>query len=318
MKQMKSVQGPQIDTSQLVVLTVTYHPDIDLLARQIERIPASSWLVVVDNASYPDQVAAIDRLITARPRAALIGNESNRGLASALNQAAAHTFEHVPEGRYLLLLDQDSVPKSGSVEGLLKALIDLRCQDKQVACVGPRLIDTTTGLQHGFHCMKGGRWVRVYPSDLDRQPIRCANLNGSGTLMSADLFRALGGLDETLFIDHVDTEWSFRVQTNGLLLYGIPWATFEHNMGERGLRFWLFGWRVWPHRSAQRHYYLFRNALWLMRRNYVPTVWKFWAAAKLALTLTVHALIDPKRKAQLYCMARGLRDGLIIKTRSLK
>jgi rhamnosyltransferase len=81
-------------------------------------------------------------------------------------------------------------------------------------------------------------------------------------------------------------------------------------MGERSLRFWLFGWRLWPARSANRHFYLFRNAVWLMRRDEVPRVWKFWAVIKLALTSLVHGVFDPDRRAQLAAMARGVREGM--------
>lgn len=307
-------QGDAVaDSRQLVVLTVTYHPDIKLLARQLEELPPDSFLVVVDNASDKEELQRLEQLVHTRPRAWLIQNKTNRGLAAALNQAATYAFDHISEGRYLLLMDQDSVPRPGAVEELLRAYVYLQSNNARIACIGPRLDDASTGLQHGFHCIKGGRWVRTYPAPLDRKPIACTNLNGSGTLVRADIFQTLGGLEESFFIDHVDTEWSFRVLAKGYLLYGIPWATFEHSMGERGLRFWLFGWRVWPQRSAQRHYYLFRNALWLMRCSYVPFVWKFWATVKLLLTLAVHTVIDPKRGVQVRYMMSGLHDGLIMK-----
>jgi rhamnosyltransferase len=78
-------------------------------------------------------------------------------------------------------------------------------------------------------------------------------------------------------------------------------------MGEASRRIWLFGWRVWPSRSPQRHYYLFRNAVALMRRQYVPVVWKTWAVAKLVLTAVVHGLHGDRRREQLQQMWRGAR-----------
>jgi len=96
----------------------------------------------------------------------------------------------------------------------------------------------------------------------------------------------------------------------GYALYGMPQVGFIHRMGEASVRFWLFGWRVWPSRSPRRHYFLFRNAVILMRRDYVPAVWKAWAVAKLLVTFAVHALTDPRRKEQCRAMLRGLREGL--------
>jgi len=127
-------------------------------------------------------------------------------------------------------------------------------------------------------------------------------------LVRTSLFTKLGGLDETLFIDHVDTDWAFRVLGAGLKLFGVPQATFDHGMGEYGLRFWWFGWRVWPQRPPLRHYYLFRNAVCLLRRPYVPGVWKFWAVIKLFLTLAVHATFDPDRRLQMSSMLSGICD----------
>jgi rhamnosyltransferase len=207
-------------------------------------------------------------------------------------------------------MDQDSVPFEGTIERLLAAHAELEQSGHPVGCVGPRLIDKSTSLQHGFHRIEGWRWVRVFPTEEDRTPISCSNMNGSGTLLKAELFRKLGGLDEAFFIDHVDTEWSFRVLASGYLLYGIPDARFDHAMGEKGLRFWCFGWRVWPQRSPFRHYYLFRNALWLMRRSYVPRVWKSWATIKLGLTLLLHGIGDPLRKQQVSKMGTGIWHGI--------
>jgi rhamnosyltransferase len=150
--------------------------------------------------------------------------------------------------------------------------------------------------------------VRSFPARDSVAPLALVNLNGSGTLMPIALFNELGGFEEEFFIDHVDTEWAFRVLAAGYGLYGIPDVVFGHRMGERSLRFWWLGWRVWPYRSPTRHFYLFRNATRLLSRDYVPQVWKFWAVVKLGLTLLVHALFDPRRMDQIHSMLTGVRD----------
>ena len=297
-------------TYELTVITVTFHPDLERLGKQIDSLPPDAWLVVVDNASSPETCHELQQRLTPRPKTHLIKNTSNEGLAKALNQGADYASMHIDSTQYLLLMDQDSVPFPDAIERLLAAHAELEQSGRPVGCVGPRLIDKGIGLQHGFHRIEGWRWVRVYPSKEDRMPVSCSNLNGSGTLLKAELFRELGGLDETFFIDHVDTEWAFRVLSSGYLLFGIPDACFDHAMGERGLRFWCFGWRVWPQRSPLRHYYLFRNALWLMRRSYVPRVWKSWAAIKLGLTLLAHGIADPLRKQQVSKMGTGIWHGI--------
>lgn len=296
--------------AQVATITVTYNPDIALLREQLHALPHECPGVLVDNASEPALRAQIETLATQRPGTVLLRNADNAGLAAAINQGAKAMRDAFPQARFLLLLDQDSLPEAGSIASLLDTIVGLQAQGKRPGCVGPMLLDVTTGMQHGFHQMTRWRWTRVFPHRGSAAPVRCANLNGSGTLVPLELFIELGGLEDALFIDHVDTEWSFRVQSHGYSLYGVPAAVFQHRMGEASRRIWLLGWRVWPWRSPLRHRYLFRNTLWLMRRSHVPAVWKFWAAIKLLLTTSVHAAADPRRGEQLRAMRQGLVEGL--------
>lgn len=295
--------------TRLATVTVTYNPDLAILEAQLRQLPADALRVVVDNASEAATREALSRLC-AQQGAVLVANAENLGLATGVNIGASKARELAPDLAHLLLLDQDTEPGPGGVDALVRAYEALLTQGYPPGCAGPRMVDAHTGLQHGFHCMTRWRWLRRFPAANQTAPVRLANLNGSGTLMPVDIFSTLGGLDDALFIDHVDTECSFRVLAAGYALYGIPHVAFVHRMGEASVRFWLFGWRVWPSRSPQRHFFLFRNAVILMRRNYVPAVWKAWAVAKLLVTFAVHALTDPRRKDQCQAMLRGLRAGL--------
>jgi rhamnosyltransferase len=297
-------------THALACVIVTYHPDLDVVAHELKALPAAAAVVLIDNASGPETTAALKELAAMRHRARLVANDSNKGLAAAINQGVDEVQNTWPEIRFVLLLDQDSEPLAGSIQSLLNAYVMLAAAGHPVGCVGPALVDVCTGMQHGFHQCTAWRWRRVYPQAGTDRPVPCANLNGSGTLVSVALFQKLGGLEDTLFIDHVDTEWSFRVLAAGYGLWGVQDAVFKHRMGQRGIRIWSFGWRVWPSRSPERHYFLFRNAIILMRRNYVPRVWKIWAILKLLLTIGVHGLFDARRVEQLRCMIRGLKDGI--------
>jgi rhamnosyltransferase len=293
---------------QLAIVTVTFHPDLQKLQSQMAALPDDGLLFIVDNASGKSEVELIKRLVDARPNTALIENSENLGLAAAANKGSVCASEQIGLRGFLLLLDQDSQPQDGAIAKLISAFLELEANGRRVGCVGPQLVDITTGLRHGFHAIRGLRWVRIFPESATATAVICTNLNGSGTLMRMSLYRALGGLDEMLFIDHVDTDWAFRVLAAGFELLGIPDAVFNHSMGERGVRFWWFGWHVWPQRSPQRHYYLFRNARYLLRQSYVPGVWKFWAVVKLALTMVVYAAFDARRVQHLREMFSGLRD----------
>jgi rhamnosyltransferase len=291
----------------LATITVTYQPDLPLVASQLRQLPPGAWKLLVDNGSRAELREGLRRIAVDDERVILIENEDNLGLAAALNQGAARAAQPPCSASLLLLLDQDTEPGEGAVEALVAAREALRLRDPRLGCVGPALLDVDTGVEHGFHQARGWRWTRRLPRSAE--PLRVDNLNGSGTLVATELFLSLGGLASDFFIDHVDTEWAFRVLASGHALYGVPGVRFRHRMGVRGMRYWLFGWRVWPYRSPLRHYFLFRNSVRLLRAGYVPAVWKAWAPVKLALTAIAHGLFDPERREQLRQMARGIADG---------
>ena len=277
-------EDQRYDPAAVATVTVTFNPDMDLLCTQLDALPRESLKLVVDNASRSDVLRDIERLVSQTPNTRLLRNDRNLGLAAAVNRGVRAVRDAASAARFVLLLDQDSEPTPGSIEALVTGFEALQARGERVGCVGPTLLDVATGLTHGFHQCTHRRWKRVYPAPGVAEPVPCANLNGSGTLVPVDLFLDLGGLEDDLFIDHVDTEWAFRVQARGYRLFGIPQAVFRHRMGETSRRIWLFGWRVWPVRSPQRHYFLYRNAVMLMT--------------------------GPRRFAQLRNMTAGLSDAV--------
>lgn len=298
-----------MNSMNIAAITVTYHPDLLLLEQQFRQLEKCLW-IIVDNGSQIDEIKQIENLIQNRSNCILIQNQLNHGLAKALNIGVDYVKLNFELIEFVLLLDQDSAFDSDAIKILESNFLQLEHQNKRVGCVGPRLVDFKTQQQHGFHYMRHGLWQRIYPSAEQVQPIVCTNINGSGTFMRLAVFSELGGLKEELFIDHLDTEWSFRLIAAGYLLYGIPQAVFDHRMGEDSFKFWLLGWRVWPLRSPLRHYFLFRNTIKLIKLPYIPTTWKFWALIKMQITLLVYWAFNQQRKEQMKMMLKGIREGL--------
>ena len=291
-------------------ITVTREPDPALWQRQLGGLGQAAIMVVVDNGSSAPIVERLRQAVAQHSRALLLPLGQNRGLAAGLNAGAAAALQRVPDCAYLVFLDQDTEPGPAGTDRLVLAAERLRRDDPQAGLVGPLMVDGATGLSHGIHRVQHWRWARTFPGPADIEAMRCASVNGSGMVVPADLFRSLGGFDESFFIDHVDTEYSFRASRAGYHLYTVPAVRFSHRMGERSIRYWLGGWRVWPYRPPARHYYLFRNAMILMKRPNVPLAWKLAAPVKLLVTLLVHLVSDPARRAQLGAMLRGTCAGL--------
>lgn len=293
---------------RIASITVTFHPEPALLSTQLRALPADQLKLVVDNGTPEDLWARVAGDVANIPRLEVVRLGRNIGLAAAINIGASWIGKNCP-ATYLLLLDQDSEPQAGSISRLLEAFEALLEKGLRVGAVGADLHDAPSGRAEGFHTIRGSSWRRVFPAD--GELTECASLNGSGTVTPLELFNSLGGLDESLFIDHVDTEWSFRLRSRGFLMYGVSGARVAHRMGERSARFWFFGWRPWAVRSPLRHRYLFRNSVSLLGRGYVPFAWKWSAIVKLAATLVIFTAAGPQRLRQLRSMVLGIFDGLM-------
>lgn len=288
-------------------ITVTFYPDPDVLLTQLMSLHPEQLKLVVDNGT-PDGVwAQIAAAISRVPRLEVIRLGENLGLAAGINAGARWIRDNAPS-TYVLLLDQDSEPVVGSIARLLYSFESMLGKGVRIGAVGADLRDAATGREEGFHIISKGLWRRFFPEN--EELVQCASLNGSGTVLPLDLLLSLGGLESSFFIDHVDTEWSFRLTSKGYFMYGVPGARILHRMGERSARIWFFGWRPWPVRSPLRHRYLFRNAVSLLKRSYVPFEWKWLSAVKLGATMLIFALTGPDRLDQLRSMTLGILDGL--------
>jgi rhamnosyltransferase len=296
-------------SNDVCAIVVSYHPERDVLRGVLAAArPQVERLVVVDNGSSPETVQWLVDLARIQNFHVLpLGR--NLGIASAHNAGIAWAREK--RSTHVLLLDQDSTPEQRMVEELLRADRELRCGGEKVSAVGPQYRDMSAG--HASFFVRFGlfRFVRVYC-----EPGSCAQripadfLISSGSLISMDTLTAIGGMDEALFIDHVDTEWFLRARHRGYRAYGVCDAVMTHSLGSGTARMWLGRWRHVARHSPLRHYYNFRNSLLLYRRPYAPGLWVVGDVARLAGLLLFHGLYTPPRRQQLRMMLKGIADGV--------
>jgi N-acetylglucosaminyl-diphospho-decaprenol L-rhamnosyltransferase len=191
-------------------------------------------LVVVDNASRDPTPALVRQ---ASPGARLIVNETNRGFAAAVNQAA-----RAARGRYLLLLNPDARPLSGCVSRLVAELDAV----PQAALAGPQLLDPGGTPQPSawpapgllslaydalllHNLMPRSRLRLVTPAGEDPVDVEC--LSGACLLVRRSAFEALGGLDERFFIYYEDTDLGLRARAAGYRVRLVPSARAVHVVG---------------------------------------------------------------------------------------
>jgi glycosyltransferase involved in cell wall biosynthesis len=129
------------DTVGAIVL---YHPDVNTLGSVISSAAVQvSRLILIANDGLPQSCPLLENAV-------VVKQEKNLGLGAAYNLAAKWARER--GATHLLLLDQDSMPASGTLAALREAFK----QPGPVAATGPLWRDSRTG-QDGFF-VRPTRW----------------------------------------------------------------------------------------------------------------------------------------------------------------
>jgi GT2 family glycosyltransferase len=127
---MNAITTP-VDTVAAVV--VTFRPDLERLSALLDAtLPQVEHVYIVDNGDG----RMLRSLLPDLQRTSLIVLGGNCGIGAAQNAGARSAVG--AGANYVLLLDQDSVPKPGMVKTLLSALKALGERGHRVAAVGPR------------------------------------------------------------------------------------------------------------------------------------------------------------------------------------
>ncbi len=285
-------------------ICVTYNPDYLVLRRVLAACAEQVGRVyVVDNGSREDVTSSFSGF--ANVEAILLGQ--NKGIAAAINAAIRQA--RIDGFRFVLLLDQDSVIPKDMIPQYLAAFEQLLVAGQSVAVIGPRYKDARTGQISHFVRFK---WFRnAYYSGTDGSLVVPIDfLISSGSFYSIDIFEAVGMFDETLFIDHVDTEWCLRAASLGFQCFGIREVIMEHALGEGGVRLWLFRWRTQPMHKPFRLYYIARNSLLLYQMQHVPLKWVSGDVLRLVRLFLMYTFFSTQRFAAIRCYFCGIIDGL--------
>ena len=292
----------------VMAVVVTYRPDLDLLAQVLDSVcPQVDRVLVFDNASTDPGLRQL--LVQPRwPNLEAIYSASNLGVAAAVNRAAAHARGN--GYKQLLVLDQDSLLADDMVVHLQHALSAPGAgTGRPVAAVGPVFVDRRTG--EVAPCVRIGPLLNRKLAVAPGEQVECDFLISSGTLVPLSVLERVGGMDESLFIDNVDLEWSFRARHQGYRLLGVGNARMVHAIGDRVYPVTLFGRRLsFSLHGPVRLYYMTRNRLLLYVRPQTPWAWISQDIPRVVLKLAGMSLFVAPRWQNLRAMLHGMADAL--------
>ncbi len=282
-------------------VVVTFNPRMEALRCLLDALsPQVEIITVVDNGSVNEmqtwEPESYDNVQIHR-----IG--TNLGIAAAHNIGIKKALDE--EVDYVLLSDQDSIPTPNMVFELRKAAEQLTADGQQVAAVGPFFIDDKIKKSSQLIRFQGLRLIRLF-QDSDGPVAEVAYLISSGCLIPKQTLKAVGLMNEALFVDYVDIDWGFRAKHRGFSSFGIFKAEMRHGIGNKPIKF--MGRRFSNH-SPARHYYMMRNAIWLYKQSHAPVNWKMIDSARLALRMCLYLVCSRNRRTDFKMMLKGLLHG---------
>jgi GT2 family glycosyltransferase len=283
------------------VITVSYECRA-LLREQLASLEGacgrrSYEVIVVDNQSTDGVVEMLRR---EWPSVAVFEMGENAGFARANNRGIA-----AARGRYVLLLNPDTVALPGSIAGL----VDFLDATPAAAIAAPRLLNsdlTDQGTARSFptaaaavfgrrsllsKLFPDNRWTRRYLSGRSERgsaPFVVDWVSGAAMMVRREAIRSVGALDERFFMHWEDADWCHRMKDAGWSVYCVPAARIVHHEG--GSR------RGWPPRQLRAfhegafRYYAKHHAPWWHPLRYLAALGLATRAAALiaAYTLAPH------------------------------
>jgi len=296
--------GSAAQQAYIGAVVVTFNPDTERLRQVIAAVARQvGAIIVVDNGSAISPAATLTGLSPNPLSLVTLGD--NYGVAAAQNIGLAWARER--GCTHVLLLDHDAVASPGMVAALLAEMRAHQARGEQVAAVGPLIRDPRRAAPAPFFRLTPWSVRRIEFADAGQPSARVDFLISAGVLLALDAQEQIGTLEESLFIDYVDLEWSLRARRHGYRLYGHYGTALDHRLGDEPLR--LFGYLMTAH-SPLRHYYLARNALALWQLPHTPWTWVLADALHLLRKFLVFSTLAPRRFSHCGMMLRGFADGL--------
>jgi len=213
-----------MDLSVIIVNFNTKNLLKDCLSSTFNQTQGISFeVLVVDNGSTDDSTAMVKEKF---PQASLIENKENLGFARANNQGIRKA-----KGKYILLLNSDTVLKNNS---LLK-LIRFAEKHPQAGVIGSRLLNKNESVQPSvapfFILPKVFLWLTTGDRFLYASPEKPCQVDwvmGAALMIKKEVIDKLGSLDEIFFMYMEEQEWCYRIKKAGWQVWFYPGAEIFH------------------------------------------------------------------------------------------
>lgn len=290
-------------------LIVTYNPQPDFFVRLDSFYTQLKKIIMVDNGSKPDIHYLLRREARKRKSSlTIIYNQSNLGIATALNQGFRWALEH--GYHYIITFDQDSCPAPGMLPIMLKVLSS-HVGDGNLAIVAPMVMDPKAEFE-AFYLRPKNRLLFERVSCKEPVLENVTYVITSGSLYDLAAYQKIGPFRDDFFIDYVDTEYCLRAKEKGYKIIVACEAHLSYHQGNRQKRiFWKRDHFPTFH-SPLRWYFSSRNRILMLRRYAIHFPhWLLYEMVASFYILIKMLLFETQKVEKLKAIFYGTLDGIL-------
>ncbi|NUN71129.1 MAG: glycosyltransferase family 2 protein [Bacteroidetes bacterium] len=261
-------------------------------------------LVVVDNDS---QDGGVEELKQKEPGVTVIESPANHGYSAGNNIGIRYALDH--GATHILILNPDT--EVGPV--FLRPLLEEADRDAAIGAVTCKVINKQTGAIYPSGAHINPWFCAVVPLDAvaveRRQSVTF--ISGCVMLVKAEVFNAVGLLNEEYFLYQEDVEFSSRVGQRYSMHYVPSVSILHHSGGGDDLRSYTPLYLFYSTRNRFL-FYARRNAVWY---PYVLAVSSMNVVLKaVRILLDGRWMSEMFPRLQLLALFDGFRDGVLLRT----
>ena len=287
-------------------IVVVYRPDSDPQSLTDSLSGQVALTVLADNSVDAHPALAV---IPARSDLIRLHSRNRGGLAGAYNQALRLITQQHPEISHVVFLDEDS-DASVLTRFLADPEVAQLLSAVGTAAVSPAYVDRATGLRGKYIELERLR-LRYLPRIFSGLR-RVAFVINSLSVWRLPALQRIGPFNESLAIDHVDTEYCLRARRLGLTVHVAGDHEFLHSIGQRR-RFTFCGREMQAGgHSPARRYLIGRNTAWLGRAHlWREPAFAFLCLSRLGYEALGICLAEDQRLSKLLALLRGALVGAL-------
>jgi GT2 family glycosyltransferase len=201
-----------------------------------------------------------------------IENSDNYGVYTSRDEL----FERAaPDAEFILSIDDDVIlpPK------LFKELLPLFETDNSIGIIGPKTVydKAPSETAHGAGFVNW--WLGQYSTKDAREKLDCDYVIGCCMLIKKSVIDEIGGFDRDYYTSHGEVDFCLKAKNKGYKVIYHPGVSVRHRVEKGGTK------------TPERVYYVFRNKLFVIKKN-APLPQKWISLALYSLLWLPKGILD--------------------------